>query len=122
MRVTVTHVNVQGNAPTAVLATLRVQCHGCDEHPGVRAEGGWVDVAQDFNQSPLYIQAGMVATVNYPQAFKRGRPVKWRVVVGTPAIPTVRLRVEFSQRAGERVGRHRRRRAAALARLQRRVV
>ncbi len=96
MRVTVTHVNVQGNAPTAVLATLRVQCHGCDEHPGVRAEGGWVDVAQDFNQSPLYIQAGMVATVNYPQAFKRGRPVKWRVVVGTPAIPTVRLRVEFS--------------------------
>jgi hypothetical protein len=96
MRVTVTHVNVQGNAPTAVLATLRVQCQGCDEHPGIHADGDWVDVAQDFNQSPLYIQAGMVATVNHPQAVKGGSPVKWRVVVATPGVPVARLHVEFS--------------------------
>ncbi len=96
MRVTVTNVNVQGNAPTAVAATLKVQCRGCDEHPGVLSDGSWVDVAQDFNQSPLYLQAGMVATVNYPQAFKRGEAVQWRVVVSTPGVPAARLRVEFS--------------------------
>jgi len=96
MRVMVTHVNVQGNAPTAVLATLRVQCKGCDEHPGVVGEDDWIDVAQDFNQSPIYIQAGMVATVNYPQAVKKGEAVKWRVVVATPGVPAARLRVEFS--------------------------
>ena len=95
MRVTVTHVNIQGNAPTATFATLRVQCQGCDEHPGVKNPGEWVDVAQDFNQSPIYIQAGMVATVNQPQAVKDGKPVKWRVLVRGPGVPTARLKVEF---------------------------
>lgn len=95
MRVTVTHVNVQGNAPTAALATLKVQCKGCDEHPGV-TEDGWVDVAQDFNQSPVYLQAGMVATVNRPQAARNGKPVAWRVVVSTPGVPAARLHVDFT--------------------------
>jgi len=96
MRVTITHANVQGNAPTAAAATLRVQCQGCDEHPGIHNDDEWVDVTQDFNQSPVYIQAGMVATVNYPQAFAKGHPVKWRVVVSTPGVPAAILRVEFS--------------------------
>lgn len=96
MRVTITHVNVQGNAPTAALATLSVQCQGCDEHPGVKDSDEWVDVAQDFNQSPVYVQGGMVATVNYPQATLGGKPVKWRVVVSTPGVPAAILKVEFS--------------------------
>jgi len=96
MRVTITNANVQGNTPSAATATLRVQCLGCDEHPGIADNEGWIDVAQDFNQSPVYLQAGMVATVNYPQATAKGAAVKWRVVVSTPGVPAANLEVHFS--------------------------
>ena len=38
---------------------LEVQCQHCDEHPGVTDDDGWVTVAEDYNQSFLYAQAGV---------------------------------------------------------------
>jgi hypothetical protein len=90
MRIQATLPNVQGIATGS--ATLAVQCQHCDEHPGTdpAEQTEWVTVAEDYNQSPLYLQAGLVATVNRPQATYRdeqGRAhqVPWRVVVALPA-------------------------------------
>jgi hypothetical protein len=100
MRVEVTSANAQGIGSGQV--TLKVQCQHCDEHPGVKDDNEWVTVAEDFNQSPLYLQSGVVATVNHPQAFTRdGKPVPWRALVGGP--PTLaNVTVHFSSgRASE---------------------
>jgi Zinc carboxypeptidase len=104
MRVEATLPNVQGIATGS--GTLAVQCQHCDEHPGTdpASEGEWTTVAEDFNQSPLYLQAGLTATVNRPQANYRdeqGRAhqVPWRVVVALPAGVTAgpaRIDVHFS--------------------------
>src|SRR4051794_264374 len=84
MRVEATNGNAQGIGGGIV--TLQVQCKNCDEHPGVKDSDEYVTVAEDYNQSPLYAQAGVVATVNHPQAYGRdGKPVLWRAVVGGPA-------------------------------------
>jgi hypothetical protein len=84
MRVEVRNSNAQGIGNGIV--TLKVQCKGCDEHPGVHEDDEFITVAEDYNQSPVYLQAGAVATVNYPQAYKRdGKPVEWRALVGGPA-------------------------------------
>jgi hypothetical protein len=76
VRVDVRATNVQGIG--AGVSTLKVQCQGCDRHVGVPASDEWVTVAEDYNQSPLYAQAGLTAAVNRPQA---GR---WRAVVDAP--------------------------------------
>ena len=82
MRVDVRATNVQGIG--AGVATLQVQCRGCDR-PRHRAPDEWVTVAEDYNQSPLYAQAGLTAAVNDPQPFKPdGSPVEWRAVVSAP--------------------------------------
>jgi hypothetical protein len=84
MRVEVTNGNVSGIGTGNV--TLQIQCKGCDRHPGVKDSSGYITVAEDFNQSPLYLQAGVVATVNDPQAYTHGgKPVKWRAVVNGPS-------------------------------------
>jgi hypothetical protein len=84
MRVEVTSTNVQGIGNGMV--SLKVQCMGCDEHPGVKDSQDWVTVAEDFNQSFLYAQSGVTATVNHPQPFTRdGKPVQWRALVNGPA-------------------------------------
>src|SRR4051812_4754026 len=84
MRVEATNGNAQGIGGGIV--TLQVQCKNCDEHPGVKGSDEYVTVAEDYNQSPLYAQAGVVATVNHPQAYGRdGKPVLWRAVVSGPA-------------------------------------
>src|SRR3954468_2251098 len=91
MRVEATNGNAQGIG--GGLVTLQVQCKNCDEHPGVKDSDEYVTVAEDYNQSPLYAQAGVVATVNHPQAYGRdGKPVLWRAVVGGPAgVSTVQV-------------------------------
>jgi Zinc carboxypeptidase len=96
MRVDITKESLQG--VSAAVATLKVQCRGCDEHPGVKEDGDWVTVQEDFNQSPLYLQAGLTAAVNRPQAIqkKTGKPVEWRAVVSQPAV-AARMNVEFTQ-------------------------
>lgn len=87
MQVNVTTANLQGVATGT--AKLSIQCRGCDEHPGVAADEDWVTVSEDFNQSPLYAQAGVTATVNRPQAFKvDGTPVEWRAVISGNALGT----------------------------------
>ena len=84
MRVEVTNGNLAGIGSGSV--TLEIQCKGCDEHPGTKDDEGYVTVAEDYNQSPLYAQAGVVATVNDPQARTReGKPVAWRAVVDGPS-------------------------------------
>ncbi|MEA2444218.1 MAG: hypothetical protein QOJ12_1510, partial [Thermoleophilales bacterium] len=84
MRVEVTSTNVQGIGNGQV--SLKVQCQHCDDHPGVKDSAEWVTVAEDYNQSLIYAQAGVVATVNHPQAFGRdGKPIPWRALVDGPA-------------------------------------
>jgi hypothetical protein len=81
MRVDVRATNVQGIG--AGVATLQVQCRGCDRH-GTEPEE-WATVAEDYNQSFLYAQAGLTAAVNDPQPLKPdGSPVEWRALVSAP--------------------------------------
>lgn len=102
MNVTITSANVQGEAsgyPLSIfgIPALEVQCRGCDEHPGTEGDDGWITVAEDFNQSPIYRQAGLIASVNRPQAFdSEGNPVEWRAVVNGESV-AARMRVEFTQ-------------------------
>jgi hypothetical protein len=84
MRVEVTTGNLQGIGSGMV--TLQVQCKGCDEHPGVKDTNDFVTVAEDYNQSPIYAQSGVVATVNHPQSYNReGKLIEWRAHVAGPA-------------------------------------
>ena len=86
MRIDVRATNVQGIGSGN--ATLRIQCMGCDKHVG-QEEDEWVTVAEDYNQSFVYAQAGITAAVNRPQ------PGRWRAVVSAPGgIP--RFSVNFS--------------------------
>jgi hypothetical protein len=100
MRVEVTTGNVQGIGSGQV--TLQVQCKNCDDHPGVTDQDEFVTVAEDYNQSLIYAQAGVVATVNHPQAYGRdGKPVEWRAHVGGPA-GVASVKVHFTKgRASE---------------------
>jgi hypothetical protein len=100
MRVEVTAANAQGIGTGSV--TLKVQCKNCDEHPGVTDSDEFVTVAEDYNQSPIYAQAGVVATVNHPQAYGRdGKAVDWRALVGGPA-GVAQVKVHFTEgRASE---------------------
>jgi hypothetical protein len=101
MRVDATTANFQGVATGVV--TLKVQCKNCDDHPqpgGRQATPDeWITVAEDFNQSPIYAQAGVTAAVNNPDVVGRdGQPVQWRALVSQEAVaPTIR--VEFSSGA-----------------------
>jgi hypothetical protein len=57
---------------------------------------GWVTVTQDFNQSPAYLQAGVTAAVNEPEAYAHdGRKVRWRALVGQGGLAP-RMDVHFS--------------------------
>jgi hypothetical protein len=93
MRVDVRTANVQGIGTGTV--TVQVQCQFCDRHRSKEPkgeEGEWVTVAEDYNQSPVYLQAGVTAAVNEPQSDKK---TKWRVVVSPQAgVPSAH--VEFS--------------------------
>jgi hypothetical protein len=91
MRVEATSSNAQGIGNG--LVSLQIQCSNCDEHPGVKDNQEYVTVAEDYNQSPLYLQSGVVATVNHPQAIGRnGKPVLWRAVLGNAAgLATVKV-------------------------------
>jgi hypothetical protein len=104
MRVDVTTTNFQGVATGS--AHLRVQCRGCDEHPGVTEDDDWVTVSEDFNQSPLYAQAGVTVAINRPDPFtSSGDPVEWRAVldgdvfgVGTPnPSPVSSMDIDFTR-------------------------
>ena len=86
MRVDVTTPNLQG-VSTGV-AHLSIECRHCDDHVGAPDSGSdWIVVAEDFNQSPIYLQAGVTAAVNLPDATWRDpatgkdQPVEWRAVV-----------------------------------------
>ncbi|MEA2170320.1 MAG: hypothetical protein QOF76_3620, partial [Solirubrobacteraceae bacterium] len=85
MRIDVTQLNANGvGNPTA---TLQIQCRPCDDgHAGSADSDGWVTIASDYNQSPIYAQAGLTAAVNYPDAnytdtAGKVKPVEWRAVV-----------------------------------------
>ena len=96
MRVEITDTNALGVGTGQV--TLKVQCSNCDDHPGVDDEPDeWATVAEDYNQSFVYAQAGIVATVNSPQAVGRnGKPVKWRALVEGPTA-TAKMNVVFTK-------------------------
>src|SRR3954454_20077338 len=84
MRIEATNGNVAGIGSGSV--TMQIQCKGCDEHPGVKDDDGYVTVAEDYNQSPVYAQAGVVAPVTSPQANDReGKPIQWRAVTSGPS-------------------------------------
>ena len=86
MRVEVTTSNIGGVGTGTV--GLEVQCRYCDEHPGVEVEDDeeWITVAEDFNQSSIYLQSGVTASVNRPQVVGTGaKGVEWRALVSGPA-------------------------------------
>ena len=93
MRIDVRTSNVQGIGPGVTI--LEVQCRGCDEHirPEDAAADDWITVAEDYNQSPLYAQAGLTAAVNRPDATKPdGKAVEWRALVSAEGgLPTVSI-------------------------------
>ncbi len=90
MRVDITTTNALGVGTG--ITTLKVQCKGCDEHPGVTEDDEWFTVTEDYNQSPLYAQSGITAAVNRPQAFKKdGTAVEWRALIDSPAPATMNI-------------------------------
>ncbi|MGH2837271.1 MAG: M14 family zinc carboxypeptidase [Thermoleophilaceae bacterium] len=93
MRVDVRASNVQGIGTG--LATLQVQCKFCDDHRGVPQEDEWITVAEDFNQSFVYAQAGLTAAVNRPDARTGDDQVQWRALVSAEGgVPS--FSVDFS--------------------------
>ena len=92
MRVEVRALNAQGIGTGSV--ALAVQCRGCDKHRERASHAGdeWTTVGEDFNQSPIYAQAGVTVTVNNPQAYftnedtDKDEQVQWRAVL-SPASP-----------------------------------
>src|SRR4051794_12880803 len=93
MRVDVTNLNAQGIGSGVV--SLKLQCKNCDAHPGERGPDDWITVTQDFNQSPAYLQAGVTASVNDPQAIEaHGRKVLWRALLENGGV--ARFDVHFS--------------------------
>lgn len=96
MRIEVTQPSLQGVQPAALVHELKVQCKGCDRHPGVEEDDEFVTVTEDYNQSGVYAQGGITAAVNDPQpSGKDGKPVEWRLVVNNPAGPAVRVHIDF---------------------------
>jgi hypothetical protein len=94
MRVDITVQNAQGIATG--LATLKVECRGCDQHVGVTDDEDWVTVQEDYNQSLIYAQAGLTAAVNRPQGLKPdGTAVEWRAVVNGPTA-VARMDIDFT--------------------------
>ena len=98
--------------------------------PGVADDDDWVTVTEDYNQSPLYAQAGITAAVNRPQPFKAdGTPVEWRAVISGNALGVTlprqpdrrrERRRPFHPRARDHRWRDRRRRPGSAGRLRRR--
>ncbi|MEA2386974.1 MAG: hypothetical protein QOJ22_1148 [Thermoleophilaceae bacterium] len=94
IRVEATNGNISGIGTGSV--QLQIQCKGCDRHPGVKGAGDFITVAEDYNQSEVYLQAGVVATVNDPQSIgPDGKAVEWRAVATGPA-GVVRFNVVFT--------------------------
>ncbi|MDQ3934118.1 MAG: hypothetical protein M3340_05750 [Actinomycetota bacterium] len=100
MRIQATTPNAQGIGPG--VTTLAVQCQNCDAHTerGDDDNEDWITVAEDFNQSPVYAQAGVTVSVNQPQAFytdKDGKAakVRWRAVVSAEGGPAPNIGIEF---------------------------
>jgi hypothetical protein len=91
MRVDVTTTNVGGIGTG--LVTLRVECRGCDDAHGGGHEDEWVTVAEDFNQSPVYAQAGVTVAVNRPKGTPEG--TDWRAIVSQGSAVT-RMDVDFT--------------------------
>ena len=59
LRVDITKLNFQGISDGNAVTTLKVQCKGCDDHPGIDPDSdGFITVAEDYNQSPGYAQGG----------------------------------------------------------------
>lgn len=91
MRVDITTTNAAGIGTGAV--TLKLQCRRCDHHVGTEHDEDWVTVADDYNQSLIYAQAGITAAVNNPEASPEG--VAWRAVVSQGTAIT-RMDVDFT--------------------------
>ena len=104
LRVDITKLNVAGISDGNAVTTLKVQCRGCDDHPGIDPDGdGYITVAEDFNQSPGYAQAGLTAAVNRPLAKNRERREAstggrcWRAACRTCSTRARAMDVEFFQ-------------------------
>jgi hypothetical protein len=103
MRIEVTSPNAQGIGSGET--TLNVECraknaadpqyNGCDTHrepQSASAEDEWILVAQDYNQSPLYLQSGVTASVNRPQSHgNNDKQIEWRVRVGNAGLANVHI-------------------------------
>ena len=72
MRVDITKLNFQGISDGSAVTSLKVQCKGCDDHPGIEPDAdGFITVAEDYNQRPGYAQGGLTVAVNRPQTKNR---------------------------------------------------
>lgn len=99
MRVDVTALNAQGIAPGRLTNHLLVQCRACDPHIHAgEPDGEWITVAEDFTQSNVFLQGGLTAAVNTPQARAAdGRAVQWRAIIENPLTPAVGVRIVFTR-------------------------
>ena len=106
-RVEVTSPNAQGIGSGQTI--LRVECRakkaedaeyrGCDSHrepQSATQDDEWVTVAEDYNQSALYLQSGVTVTVNYPDSYgSDGKLIEWRVRASNAGVANVHI--EFTQ-------------------------
>ena len=92
MRVDITKQSLQGVGNAAL--TLRVQCKGCDEHPGV-AESGRLDHGQRGLQPVARLPPGGADRGREPPAGDPERQkVEWRALLDGPAV--ARMNVDFT--------------------------
>jgi hypothetical protein len=103
LRVDITKLNLQGISDGNAVTTLKVQCKGCDDHPGIDPDSdGFITVAEDYNQSPGYAQGGLTAAVNRPATVNtQGGKVEWRALLESTPPQLIdagaEMNVDFSQ-------------------------
>ena len=127
LRVDITKLNAAGHLRRQRASRRsRSSASGCDDHPGIDPDGdGYITVAEDFNQSPGYAQAGLTAAVNRPLAKNRDGQEGRVAGAARERIPNLldagaRMDVEFIQGPATASGDTERRARPARARLRRR--
>jgi hypothetical protein len=88
VQVTKPNVNGISDGNATHLAGQRLQLQHFDE-------GQWHTAAIDFNQSPLYAQAGSIVTANDPQ------PGRWRIMFPNAGYLGSRVQIDFNNETAE---------------------
>ena len=109
LRVDITKLNAAGISDGNAVTTLKVQCKGCDDHPGIEPDATASSPSPRTTTSRRSTRRRrLTAAVNRPLAVNReGEKVEWRAVLeGAPSLldAGARMGVEFSQGAATAAG------------------